>query len=302
MSHLKPEHLYQYGFDSIRMYNTLKAKAMKIRDMQTVTIVFLAAVLSLYEQNVYAQKKVMKLDADLKANSTAMEAKAKGIGTVSKYRFGDYAIVSGKQGWTATKTKSRFFLNVASEGHSKKKLSFVFVGHGQDTVLLNAAVDTNLKEINAGDFPIHFEKGGKVLIGRNWSELRESTENYLAVFSVNSDTTKWRMALLTQMGTEVDRGYQFTGLITNGIFQIEIKQVKEWEGGKKSPYNAIMGDLLVGYEFSMNGQALGAVQASMDSFQKKLVWLRNDMDGQLKLVLAAASAAMMVRIETTGSY
>ncbi|GEM_PF-2975511 len=71
---------------------------------------------------------------------------------------------------------------------------------------------------------------------------------------------------------------------------------------KKSPYNAIMGDLLVGYEFSMNGQALGAVQASMDSFQKKLVWLRNDMDGQLKLVLAAASAAMMVRIETTGSY
>jgi len=108
-----------------------------------------------------------------------------------------------------------------------------FCSHGQDTVLLNAAVDTNLKEINAGDFPIHFEKGGKVLIGRNWSELRESTENYLAVFSVNSDTTKWRMALLTQMGTEVDRGYPFTGLITNGIFQIEIKQVKEWEGGKK---------------------------------------------------------------------
>lgn len=274
---------------------------MKIRDIKMLTILCFALVLSSCEKDAFGQKKVMKLEDDLKANSTAMEAKARGIGTVSKYKFGDYAIVSGKEGWTTTKTKSRFF-SAVSEAQSKKKLSFVFVGHTQDTVLVNAAINTNLKEVNVGDFPVHFEKGGEVLIGKNWSELRESTENYLAVFSVDSDTTKWRMALLIRMGSEVDGGYQFAGFVTNGTTLIEIEQVKEWDDGKKSTYNVVTGDLLVGYEFRMNGLAVGAVQVSMDSFQKKLVWLRHDNDKQLNLVLAAASAAMMVRAESSGAY
>ena len=71
---------------------------------------------------------------------------------------------------------------------------------------------------------------------------------------------------------------------------------------KKSAYSVMTRGMLIGYDFSMNGQVVGAVQASMDSSQKKLVWFRNDMDEQLKLVLAAASAAMIVRVETTGAY
>ncbi|MFZ2906075.1 MAG: hypothetical protein WAZ98_07735 [Cyclobacteriaceae bacterium] len=267
--------------------------------MKILTLALFVMLLS--AERVSGQKRVMELDAGLKANSTAIEAKARGAGSISKYKFGDYAIVSGKEGWGTTKTKSRFF-SAVSEAQSKRKLSFVFVGHGQDTVLVDAAIDTNLKEINVGDFPIHFEKGGEVFFGRNWSELRESTENYLAVFSVEADTTKWRMVSLTRMGYEVEGGYQFAGFVTNGVTQIEIKQVKEWGDGKKSAFNIMMGNLIVGYEFVIDEQTLGAVQVSMDSFQKKLVWLRNDMDERLKLVLAAASAAMMVRVETTGAY
>jgi hypothetical protein len=275
----------------------MKAIGYTFLNANTILLTFL--MFSVF--SISAQKKVMKLDDDLKANSTAMEAKARGAGTVGKYKFGDYAIVSGKEGWATTKTKSRFF-SVVSEAQSKKKLSFVFVGHTQDTVLVDAAINTNLKEINVGDFPIHFEKGEGVLIGKNWSELKESTENYLAVLSVDSDTTKWRMALITRMGSEVDGGYQFTGFITNGTTQIEIKQVKEWDSKKKSAYNLLVGDLIIGYEFSIDGLVVGAVQASMDSFQKKIVWLRHDNDKKLNLVLAASSASMMVRIETTGAY
>ena len=73
-------------------------------------------------------QNTIKMDPDLKSNSTALEAKRKAITTFPKYQFGPYAIVSAKAGWTITKgsTKMRFILE-DTNSESKTKSSFVLV-------------------------------------------------------------------------------------------------------------------------------------------------------------------------------
>jgi len=228
--------------------------------------------------SVLAQKE-MKLAESLDKNSTPMQAKPKGIGTVTKYQFGPYKIVSGKEGWTTTTANSRFF-SLHTESKSKKKLSFVFVKDLKDSVLVNVSVNTDIKQMDS-----HFAEG--------WSILKDSKENYMAIMSFPSDTATWRMMIANRVGSDV-KGEPFEGMLTDGNSSIQIKEVEEWNDGKKSK---IIGT--VGYEFYSGGSSVAAVQASPDTFQKKIVWIRSDVDTKLQLILAAASAAMMVRVEST---
>lgn len=228
-------------------------------------------------------QKIMKLDGNLQASTEPMQAKRKGVGMVGKYQFGPYQIVSGKEGMTTTVSKSRF-LSAQTESKSKKKLSFVFVRDGKDSVLVNASVNTDVRDWDWDRIT------GPMING--WTVLKESQENYLATFSFPSDSAIWRMVLFTKVGQDVKGKEGFVGVLTDGKEEIQIKEIKHWNDGK----TAVMG-VATGYEFYSQESVIAAVQSSLDTFQKKLVWISVNNNASVQLILAATSAAIMVKTD-----
>ena len=247
--------------------------------MKKIPSLIICMSLMMFYSLTTSGQKIMKLDNELKANSKPMEANRKGLSSVGKYQFGPYKIVSGKAGWTTTKSKSKFF-SFETKSESQKKSSFVFVGNDKDSVLVNTSTNTKTSETELGD----------------WSMLNQSNNNYIALLSFTNDTTVWRMIVVTRSGEEVEGNYQAEGILTNGITEIQIREVKQWEDGKTAAFNLIMG-----YEFFLDNNSIAAVQASLDTFQKKFVWLHQNLDERMKLVLAAASASLMVRVDDASS-
>lgn len=225
----------------------------------------------------------MKLDGNLQASTEPMQAKRKGVGNVGKYQFGPYQIVSGKEGLTTTTSKSRF-LSAQTESKSKKKLSFVFVRDGKDSVLVNASVNTDVRDWDWDRITTPMING--------WTVLKESQENYIATFSFPSDTTTWRMLLFSRIGKDVKGEEEFVGMLTDGKTAIQIKEIKHWNDGK----TAVMG-VAPGYEFYSQGTSIAAVQSSLDTFQKKWVWIGVNNNANAQFILAAASAAIMVKTD-----
>jgi hypothetical protein len=220
-------------------------------------------------------QKIMKLDKALKANSQPIEAKRKGVSALGKYQFGPYKIVSGKTGWTTSKSSKRFF-SFESETESKKKSSFVFVANDKDSVLVNTATNTKAKETSIG----------------NWSNLNQSNDNYIVLISTTKDSTEWKMFVTYDSGSEVEGNFQSGGTLTDGTTNIEIRAVRVWEDGGEAVFK-----MIIGYEFYLDNQAVGAVQASVDTLKKKYVWLDQNLSEQLKMILATASASLLLHVD-----
>jgi len=227
-----------------------------------------------YSSNAYAQK-IMKLDNELKANSKPMEAKRKGISSVGKYQFGPYRIVSGKAGWTTTTSRKRLF-SFETKSESKKKSSFIFVANDKDTVLVNTSTNTKVSETVISDE----------------SMLNQSNDNYIAIISPSADTVVWKMIVVFRSGPEVEGNFRAEGILTNGVTNIQIREIKQWEDDKSPVFKVICG-----YEFLIDNKSIAAVQSSLDTFQKKFVWLNQNLDERMKSVLAAASASLMVHTD-----
>jgi hypothetical protein len=228
----------------------------------------------IYSLSASAQK-IMKLDNQLKANSEPMEAKRKGVSTLCKYQFGPYKIVSGKAGWTKSKSSKRF-LSFETETESRKKSSFVFVANDKDSVLVNTATNTTAKETSIG----------------NWTNLNQNSDNYIVLISPSNDTSEWKMIVVFKSGSEVEGNYKSDGTLTDGIANIEIRAVKQWDDGATASFK-----MIIGYEFYLENQAIAAVQASIDTMKKKYLWLDQNLSEHMKLVLAAASASLLLHVD-----
>jgi hypothetical protein len=229
----------------------------------------------------FSQKKMMRVAPELIANSKPMEAKRKGISTVSKYEFGPYKIVSGKAGWTRTKSRSRIFSGV-TESQSKSKLSFLFVANNRDSVQVNTISTTDTREL---DLNRGFRLGNA-----DWGQvLQNNTEKYLATIDLANDTTSWNMAMVTAVGTEV-LGSRFKGVLTSTVQTYEIQEVIHFNDGKINSFGFILG-----YEFLQNGKVVAAVQGGTNTFLKTFVWIDNRLDESTQRLLATAAATVLAR-------
>jgi len=218
-------------------------------------------------------QNTIKMDPDLKSNSTALEAKRKAITTFPKYQFGPYAIVSAKAGWTITKgsTKMRFILE-DTNSESKTKSSFVLVGNN-DTVKVNMVNKVLTSETALGRL----------------STTNQINSMFMAEILVLADSSSWQLKLQTEMGPQIAGSFHTEGELTNGDLKIQIYPIKEWESGKTDLFKMILG-----YELVLNNQSVAAVQ-SPQMTTKRSVWIRESLDEHLKLALATASAILMVR-------
>jgi hypothetical protein len=243
--------------------------------MKAITKLIISILLILIYSFSASAQKIMKLDSQLTANSQPMEAKRKGVSTIGKYQFGPYKIVSGKAGWTTSKSKSRLF-SPETNTESKKKSTFVFVSDDKDTVYVNTTTNTSVNETSFG----------------NWSNVNQSNENYIVLISPSNDTTEWEMIVVFKSGSEVEGDYKSDGILSDGTTNIEIRAVKQWEDGETATFN-----LILGYEFYLENQAVAALQASIDTFKKKYVWLDKNLSEHMKLVLASASASLLLHVD-----
>ena len=217
-------------------------------------------------------QKLMKLDNELKSNSTPLTASRKGFSSIGKYEFGTYKIISGKSGWRTTKSSKKLF-SFESKSESKTKSSFVLVANNKDTLHVNISLNTKVSETDLQQLTI----------------LNQSDDNFIAVISPDADTTDWKMVVSSKSGANVKDLSHAEGVLTDGTKAIQIREVKILESGKSSLLNSICG-----YEFTVNDVVVAAVQTSIDTFLKRIVWIRNDMDEKMKTVFAAAAASLMI--------
>lgn len=228
------------------------------------------------------------LDKDLKAGSEPFSAKRRGISAVGKYEFGPYRIISGKEGWTTTREKGGVFKR-ETNFISKTRKSFVFTGNETDTVYANISIssDVRITELYGWLF--------RDLTG--WSEqiVTESTEIFVAGLENSLDTVVWNLVLVYPVAVEIDGSVSnehpeyFHGVLTDGQSNIYIKPVFQWENGS---YSTLLKPV-EGYQFERENEALAAVQVFPAN--KMYVWIRSDLEDNIRLILAAGAAVFMVR-------
>ena len=229
-----------------------------------------------------AQKEIVISDS-LAANGEKLKVKmgSQGTGKIWKFQFGNYAVISSKAGWTTTSTKGNFF-NTKTESKSTKKFSFLMANKINDTARVNAANNIETQSLQ------ELEIFSKVFWGSN--ELLQETQNFSAYITINGDTSEiWALLMNIIKGNNAQGSYDV--LLTNGERKIFVTPASSNKNGGDTRSMPALG-----YEFIENGQSLGAVQyygGGMMGLNKNIVWIHNSLDEKVKLILAAASTAIL---------
>ncbi len=253
----------------------------------SIRIVLLILGLQLAFAHSSSAQKFVRIDDSLKKNSQKMQAKRKGISSVGKYEFGPYKVISGKGGWEKTTQKSPLFSDNSSIKSSTKK-SFVFVSDEADTSIVNISVAENVA-IDGGSWFI------RTFTPWSDAEVKNGEGIFECTFSFSSDTVHWNLLAIYPVAAEVDGIYQtddhtfFRGILTDNNTLIEITEINENEQGKNSFLNPVLG-----YEFWLDSKSLAAVQVLPAN--RWYVWIRDDLDSDLKFLLGSAATAMLVRM------
>jgi hypothetical protein len=253
----------------------------------SIRIVLLIFGLHLAFAQSSSAQKLIRIDESLKSNSQQMRAKRKGISSVGKYEFGTYKVISGKGGWEKTTSKSPLFSDNSSIKYSTTK-SFVFASTEADTAIANISVAENV-EIDGGSWVI------RTFTPWSDAEVKNGEGIFECAFSFSSDTTVWNLLAIYPVAAEVDGIFQmddhtfFRGILTDNNTTIEIAEINVNEEGDNSFLNPVLG-----YEFWHDSKSLAAVQVLPAN--RWYVWIRNDLDPDMKFLLASAVTAMLVRL------
>ena len=252
----------------------------------SIHIVLLIIGLQLAFAQSSSAQKLIRIDEQLKENSQPIRAKRKGVSSVGKYEFGTYKVISGKGGWETSTQKSPLFSDNTSIKSSSNK-SFVFVNDEADTAIANISVAENV-EIDGGSWII------RTFTPWSDAEVKNGEGIFETSFSFSSDTALWNLVAIYPVAAEVEGIYQmddhtfFRGILTDNQTLIEIAEITVNEEGKNSFLNPVLG-----YEFWQDSRSLAAVQVLPAN--RWYVWIRDDLDSDLKFVLASAATAMLVK-------
>jgi hypothetical protein len=228
-------------------------------------------------------QKMMMLNENLKANSEPLSVKMRG-GSMMKFDFGIYKTVSAKAGWTTTTSKSKLFSSV-ERSESKQKSSVVMTGKETDTATINISLNIQSEEVR--QMVLSLSKGRVAWEREEDPSKIKQTRNVVALITSNRDTSTWNFIYVSRESTESTDQNESFAFVTDGNKRFDIKKITVWDNGKSPTLYSV-----VGFEFYADDVAVAAVQNPMDTFQKKFVWLKNDLDEYLKLILATASSIL----------
>ncbi len=251
----------------------------------SIRIVLLILGLHLAFAYSSSAQKFVRIDENLKLNSEQLRAKRKGISSVGKYEFGPYKVISGKGGWEKTTSKSPLFSDNSSIKSSVSK-SFVFVNEEADTSITNISIAENV-DIDGGSWII------RTFTPWSDAEVKDGEGVFECTFSFSSGTVPWNLLAIYPVSAEVDGIYQmddhtfFRGMLSDDNTLINIAEITVNEQGGNSLLNPVLG-----YEFWLGSKSLAAVQVLPAN--RWYVWIREDLDSDMKFLLASAATAMLV--------
>lgn len=239
--------------------------------------------------SVQGQKDIIISDT-LSSNSERMPVKmgVQWMGKMWKFRFGDYAIVSSKMGWTTTSSKSNLF-NTKTESKTREKFSFIMTGKSTDTAIVNAANNMEIQSMQEIEILPHVYSGN--------NEVLRQARNFSAFITINNDTANIWALLMNVVRTTMNGG-SYDAFITDGQRKIMITPTSSNKNGtdtRKIP--------ALGYEFFENGSSVGAMQyygGGMLGMNKNIVWINKSLDEKTKLLLASAvTAILQIKVNST---
>jgi len=249
---------------------------------QIFSLAILVFTLNIFPKEASSQK-VMKLNDSLKTSSDPLSVKIRG-GSIMKFDFGHYKTLSAKGGLIKTTSKSKLF-SAVENSESKQKASIVMLGNESDTATINISVNEKSEAVR--EHVISFSKDRVAWEREEDPSKFNQTSNLVAIITTSRDTATWNFAYITMVSTENPKENKQIGIVTDGNKKIEIRTVNVWDNGKSPTFYSI-----VGFEFYVDGVAVAALQNPIDTFQKKFVWLKKDLDENMKLMLAAAAAVL----------
>ena len=247
-----------------------------------------------------AAQEFIVISDSLAANADTLTVKegSQRWGRISKWRIGDYTVVSSKLKSTRITAKSNLF-KTKTVRHSTTQFTFVL---GNTT--------TNFATVNAVrhvmDLSSHEMKLSKsVSLGSE--ELVQASDSCNAVITVNGDTTEtW--TLLKSSTSAPERGYE--AFLTNGERTILLTPVRSKIHGDDGRHRSFFAGLnprfippAMGYEFIEGGQAICALQTFGGAARgnARMVWMHRGLDARVKLILAAAiTTVLQVESSATG--
>ena len=245
-----------------------------------------------------AAKNIILSDS-LLANANKWDVKqgAQWMGKIHKWRFGDYAVVASKQGWTTTGTHMNLF-KTKTESQTVNKFSFVLSNKTADSALVNTA-----HEITAQSNP-------GLKLGNGWTAggdgRTQQADRFIASIMVNRDTTDtWELSIgktdvTDRHGESVEGEAAHSATLTSGERLIVLNPVFSKKLDKSPSFASQLTMSFrppaMGYEFVENGRSLCAVEyfsSGMAGSAKNTVWMDRNADPRLRLVLAAAMTAVL---------
>ena len=246
-----------------------------------------------------ASAKNIILSDSLLANADKWDVKqgAQWMGKIHKWRFGDYAVVASKQGWTTTGTHMNLF-KTKTESQTVNKFSFVLSNKTADSALVNTA-----HEITAQSNP-------GLKLGNGWTAggdgRTQQADRFIASIMVNRDTTDtWELSIgktdvTDRHGESVEGEAAHSATLTSGERLIVLTPVFSKKFDKRPSFASQLTMSFrppaMGYEFVENGRSLCAVEyfsSGMAGSAKNTVWMDRNADPRLRLVLAAAMTAVL---------
>jgi hypothetical protein len=223
----------------------------------------------------------MLVDQQLTDQNAPMQVSGRqGLLINQKISFGNYESEKVKRGWTRSYSLDMFLAKLED---AKDKYSFTLFDSNRGAYTIDA-----VNHIKGVDLPV-----GRFL-GANTSpalqELASFTVQTKDLFAAslysNSRQETWNLVLMNREDTR--KNGRYAGFLTNEQQQnIEVIPVRKLQGAET------WGTDIIGYEFRQEGKPLAAVEV----INKGRVWIDPSLEANMQLVLASASATLLLQQE-----
>jgi hypothetical protein len=247
-------------------------------------ITVLVAWFALLPAPASAQEAII-IDEGMRANANVLNVKM-GVrmpGKIWKFKFGEYAVVSGKMGLTTTTTEGWFFSPV-ERSRTTQKFSFVIKGAGPETANVNAAQNVESEALQ----DVELKPGVSIRV----EAIAGANDNLVASITIDGNTGEsWILLLGVMRSVAGIREDTQVCILTDRTREIVLKPATSDKGDMKS-----RGLPARGYEFFETGRSLGALQyygGGLFGANKNVIYMRRDLDPKTKLLLAASMTAIL---------
>ncbi|AHM60776.1 hypothetical protein D770_12610 [Flammeovirgaceae bacterium 311] len=224
----------------------------------------------------------MLVDQQLTNQSTPMPVSGRqGLLINQKIRFGHYESEKVQRSWTRSYSMDAFLAKLQD---ARDKYSFTLFDNDRGAYTIDAVNHIKGAELPVGRF-----------LGSNTSDaLRElasftvqTKDLFAATMYSNSRQEEWHLMLMNR--DDIRRNGRYAGLLINNQQQqqIEVLPVRKLQGAKT------WGTDIIGYEFRQEDKSLAAVEL----INKGRVWIDPTLDPNMQLVLASASATLLLQQE-----